>query len=72
MAPGRFRSWLYRLALERGYLDAILNDYIATPFVRVFRWCDAMERRWTDYLSGQASRESDDVAPSTRTLEEVS
>lgn len=72
VAPGRFRSWLYRLALERGYLDAILNDYIATPFVRVFRWCDGMERRWTDYLSGRASRESDDVAPSTRTLEEVS
>ena len=30
----RFRDWLYRLALERGYLDALLRDYVAGPFVR--------------------------------------
>src|SRR5207249_6408791 len=24
-APGRFHNWLYRFALERGYLDALLN-----------------------------------------------
>jgi NADH-quinone oxidoreductase subunit L len=53
---GRFsegiRDRLYRLALERGYLDALLNDYIVRPFLALFRRCDALERRWTNYLNG--------------------
>ncbi len=28
--------------------------------------CDALERRWTDFLSGEASRESDQVTPAHR------
>ena len=63
-------SWLYRLGLERGYLDTLLADYIVVPFVRAFRWCDAMERRWTDFLSGEASRESDQVKPHFGSFEE--
>ena len=62
-APGPLQVWLYRFAVERGYLDAILNNYVAAPFVRLFRWCDATERRWTDFLSGRPSRESDAVPP---------
>ena len=54
----RQRAWMYRLALERGYLDSMLWEYVVAPFVRVFRRCDALERRWTDFLSGEASRES--------------
>ncbi|MDB5306475.1 MAG: oxidoreductase [Gemmataceae bacterium] len=50
-AHPRTRAWLYRFALERGYLDAILTDYVARPFVRVFLWFDRLERRWTEYLS---------------------
>ncbi|HUR54769.1 MAG TPA: proton-conducting transporter membrane subunit [Gemmataceae bacterium] len=52
VAPPRVRGWVFRFALERGYLDAILTDYVARPFVRVFRWFDALERRWTDFLTG--------------------
>ena len=51
-APVRARAWLYRFALERGYLDAILSDYIARPFVAVFRWSDRNEQRWTAFLTG--------------------
>jgi NAD(P)H-quinone oxidoreductase subunit 5 len=71
-APGRFRTRLYRFAIERGYLDALLMAYVVAPFVRVFRWCDAMERRWTDFLSGRASRESDAVKPPPERMEEFS
>lgn len=46
------RLKFYRLSLERGYLDALIDSYVVRPFVRVFRWCDAMERRWTETLSG--------------------
>jgi NAD(P)H-quinone oxidoreductase subunit 5 len=63
MFSERVRTWLYRLALERGYLDALLSDYIVAPFVRFFRWCDGLERRWTDLLSGRSSREQDLVKP---------
>jgi NADH:ubiquinone oxidoreductase subunit 5 (subunit L)/multisubunit Na+/H+ antiporter MnhA subunit len=56
-------AWLYRFALERGYLDAILRFYIVESFVRVFHWCDWCERAWTDLLTGDASRESDQVGP---------
>ena len=72
VAGQRLRSWLFRFALERGYLDSWLVDYVVTPFVRLFRWCDAMERGWTDLLSAQASRESDEVRPVTRSIEELS
>src|SRR5260370_766772 len=44
LASGGFRAWLYRLSLERGYLDAFLADYVVGPFCRVFRWCDSLER----------------------------
>lgn len=65
------RNWLYRLALERGFLDAWLNAYFVSPFRRLFRWCDSMERGWTDFLTGQASRESDEVKPFTGVIEEL-
>jgi NAD(P)H-quinone oxidoreductase subunit 5 len=64
-------AWLYRWSLERGYLDALLSDYIAAPFTRAFRWCDALERRWTDFLAGESSRESDQVKPHFVTIEEL-
>src|SRR5262249_51802872 len=27
LVPGRFRAWLYRFGLQRGYLDSLLNTY---------------------------------------------
>jgi NADH-quinone oxidoreductase subunit L len=53
-----YRTWLYRFGLERGYLDSWLTTFLVAPFVRAFRWCDAMERRWTDFLSTEPSREA--------------
>jgi NAD(P)H-quinone oxidoreductase subunit 5 len=46
MTPG-VQRWLYRFALERGYLDAILGDYLVTPVLRFFRRLDRFERRLT-------------------------
>ena len=69
--PAGVRAWVYRIAMERGFLDAVLNDYIARPFVAVFRWSDGMERRWTDLLSGGKSRESDDVKPRVESLKDL-
>jgi NAD(P)H-quinone oxidoreductase subunit 5 len=70
MVPEHVRVWVYRFALERGYLDATLFDFVLQPFVRVFQWCDRMERRWTDFLSRGRSRESA-AAMSPQTAKEL-
>jgi len=65
---GRFsegvRDRLYRLAIERGYLDALLNDYVVRPFLALFRGCDALERRWTKFLNGNEVRPEPPERPS--------
>jgi NADH-quinone oxidoreductase subunit L len=71
LAAERTRARLYRLALERAYLDYWLITCVVTPFVRLFRWCDSMERGWTDFLTGEASRESDEVKPHARVIEDA-
>jgi NAD(P)H-quinone oxidoreductase subunit 5 len=69
--PVPLRDWCYRFVLERGYFDSLLNEYVVYPFERVFRWCDAMERRWTDWLSGENSRASDAVEVHSEIVEEL-
>jgi NAD(P)H-quinone oxidoreductase subunit 5 len=52
LVPESFLGWLYRFALERGYLDLVLTMFAVTPFLKLFRWFDRIERRWTDFLAG--------------------
>ena len=59
LVPSGWRLWLYRLGFERGYLDTLLDNWLVTPFLAVFRWSDGWERRWTDWISQEPSRESD-------------
>jgi len=61
--PDALRRGLYRAMLERGGLDAWLDRIIVRPFLKLFRWCDAAERGWTDFLTGTPSRESDRLPP---------
>lgn len=62
--PAAVRLFFYRFSLERGFLDTFLNRFVAGPFVALFRFFDAAERKWTDALSGVPSRESDAARPS--------
>lgn len=71
LIPENVRSWLYRFALERGYLDSYLNDYVVGPVLALFRHCDGLERRWTDYLTGTKSRDSKRTDSSSATLEDL-
>jgi NAD(P)H-quinone oxidoreductase subunit 5 len=70
-APAPQGDWLYRFALERGYFDTLLDEYVVRPFGQFFRLCDALERRWTDWLSGGHSRASDDVEVHSEIVEEL-
>jgi NAD(P)H-quinone oxidoreductase subunit 5 len=71
LVPPRARDWFYRLALERGYLDAVLADYVARPFLACFVWCDRAERRWTDWLAGWPSVDEQRSASSAESLEDL-
>jgi NAD(P)H-quinone oxidoreductase subunit 5 len=69
--PASARVWLYRLALERGYFDAFLNDYVVAPFVSVLEFFDKVERWWSGLLSGWATRESDQLNPYSGQIEDL-
>jgi len=71
MTVGPTQRLCYRLAFERGYLDRLLQDYLVHPFLSVFRWCDALELRWTNLLSQSVSRESDRLSPTPAPVEEA-
>jgi len=47
----RLRLRLYLLAMERGYLDAVLDRYLVNPFLNILRICDRAERAWLRRLS---------------------
>jgi NAD(P)H-quinone oxidoreductase subunit 5 len=70
--PERLRLRIYRLALERGNLDAWLAAVVVVPLLRWLHWCDGIERRWTDFLAGGPSRESERNRPLSRSLEDFS
>jgi NAD(P)H-quinone oxidoreductase subunit 5 len=58
----RMRLRLYRLSLERGYLDAIINEYFVRAFLVLFLWCDRIERKWMRLLGGRSKGVSTEVA----------
>ena len=56
------RLRFYRLALGRGYLDSLINEFFVRPFVFLFRGCDDIERKWTRLIGGTYQR-SDQIRP---------
>jgi NAD(P)H-quinone oxidoreductase subunit 5 len=61
MVPRKTTIWLYQLALERGYLDAWLDNGLAAPFLGVIRRCDALERRWVQLFTPRRAEEEEVV-----------
>lgn len=48
-------SWLYRMAYRRGYLDAVLNRCIVSPFLSTFRAAARLEHRITEWFDDAAT-----------------
>jgi NAD(P)H-quinone oxidoreductase subunit 5 len=71
LVPLAMARWTYRLAFERGYFDSLLTDYVVRPMLAVLKGCDALERRWTNFLAGRSSRESDELTPAAGSLEDL-
>lgn len=55
IVPERARIWLYRFALERGFLDAVLEGAVISPLTKCFRALDSLERRWITFLAGTST-----------------
>jgi NADH:ubiquinone oxidoreductase subunit 5 (subunit L)/multisubunit Na+/H+ antiporter MnhA subunit len=70
--PMAWKQWWYRFGFDRGFMDLILDAWLVTPFLSAFRWADRMERRWTDWISHEPSRESDHVEQHPESLERTS
>lgn len=64
LLPDRAQILLYRFGLERGFLDALLRDYIVHPALWMFGASDALERRWIALLSN-LGRHTEPQAPKT-------
>ncbi len=60
LVPKALQPWLYRHALERGYFDALLHDYVVFGFTRVMRSFDRVEERWVALVSGAAVPTADE------------
>ncbi len=67
----KWKARLYRFALERGYFDLALDEYLVQPLLSVFRRCDRWERAWTDFLAGDDMLESDRVPVAPEVVEEL-
>jgi NAD(P)H-quinone oxidoreductase subunit 5 len=52
LLPEGARAWLYRLGLERGWLDLLLWEWVAGPFVALFEALNALDRWWASVLGG--------------------
>jgi NAD(P)H-quinone oxidoreductase subunit 5 len=70
LVPKGLCGWLYRFAMERGYLDTILLAYVVAPFVTLFRLFDRVDRWWTYSLAGRPLQKQPGVrAPAESVLE---
>ena len=69
-APENVRIWYYRLALERGYMDSYMKDYLVHPFLLVLRKCDDFERHWIRMLAGSdhSKKPTSEASPSLEEL----
>lgn len=69
--PERTQIWLYRLAMERGYMDDALIEFVVGPFLWFFNQCDKWERRWVGFLQGKPIAEQPPKQTAAMPLEEL-
>lgn len=51
--PQRIQLWLYRLALDRGHLDTILDRFVIHPLVRLSRLFEKLDRAGLGHSAGR-------------------
>jgi NAD(P)H-quinone oxidoreductase subunit 5 len=69
--PPSVQLWCYRFGFDRGFMDIALDKWIAIPFKNLFEWFDQLERKITDSISSESSRESDCVEDHPESIQEA-
>ena len=65
------KRWVYRFAIQRGYLDELLDRLIVRPFRLCFQTFNNLEQKWTNFLSGNGRHEEDMLLGDHETVEEL-
>jgi NADH:ubiquinone oxidoreductase subunit 5 (subunit L)/multisubunit Na+/H+ antiporter MnhA subunit len=65
----RWEDWFYRFAMERGMFDVVMDEYIVSPFLKLFSWCDRIERGWLRFLSSDPLEKQNANVPSPSRFE---
>lgn len=55
LLPQRLQYWLYRLALDRGHHDTVLDRFVVGPVLSLAGLMRRFEARWVDYFGGTTS-----------------
>ena len=58
LLPQSMQSWLYRLALDRGHHDTLLDRFAVAPVVRLANGLTAIEQKWLG-LFGEVNKKSE-------------
>jgi NAD(P)H-quinone oxidoreductase subunit 5 len=59
MANHRQIQW-YRFALERGYMDSMIDQALLKPFRKLFKAFERMENDWLRWLEGSSRTRGED------------
>ena len=59
LGKNRQVQW-YRFALERGYMDSMIDHLMLKPFCRLFKTFERIEDYWLKALDGRSSRPPQD------------
>ncbi len=60
--PAALQPWLYRAALERGYLDTLIVDQGVARLMRGLRWLDALDAAWSRRLAREVEGSDESTA----------
>lgn len=71
LVPPRIQRWVYLAAIERGFLDEVLDRFVVRPFVVSFSTFNALEKRWMHWLCGDAPSDSHELASHHEIIEDL-
>lgn len=66
LLPAKLRIWLYRLALERGHHDTLLQRAVVSPLMLISRWLQKIEERLAVALFGPSAAGTRQLGPTRR------
>ncbi|MFG0268005.1 MAG: proton-conducting transporter membrane subunit [Rhodopirellula sp. JB055] len=61
--PQSLQRWCYRFGFDRGFMDIALDRWVAGPFLKCFRTCNAWEQKVTRLLSNEPEPSTEEASP---------